>query len=159
MNIYLIRHGEAEKIEMGKKDFDRELTAAGRNKFRNAAEHWKNIIPSFDYIITSPLIRALQTAQILGDVFGYSKEIITDKKISPGGNTEALVEIANSLEGEEIVFVGHQPDFAEHLSKLLSREEILVEFKKGTIAKVSFNNKVRLSKGMLEFLIPAGIFK
>ncbi len=159
MNIYLIRHGDAEKAMIGKKDFDREITPSGRTKFKNAAEHWRNIIPSLDYIVTSPFIRAFQTAQILGEVFGFSKEIISDKKLSPGGNTESIIEIANSLEGEEIAFVGHQPDFAEHVSKLLSSEEIMVEFKKGAIAKISFNNKVRLSKGILEFLIPLGIFQ
>jgi len=159
MNIYLIRHGDAEKIVLGKKDFDRELTPAGKVKLRNAAEHWKNLIPSFDYIITSPLVRAYQTAQIVGEVYGYSKEIITDKKLSPGGKTDAIIEIANSLDGEDIAFVGHQPDFGEHLSELVSREEIMVEFKKGALAKISFNNKARPAKGLLEFLIPPGIFK
>ncbi len=144
---------------IGKKDFDRELTPSGRIKFKNAAEHLKNIIPSFDFIVSSPFVRAFQTAQILGEVFGYTKEIITEKKLSPGGSTESVVEIANALDGGEIAFVGHQPDFGEHVSNLLSGEEIMVDFKKGTVAKISFNNKVRLTKGILEFLIPAGIFK
>ena len=158
MNIYLIRHGDAEKAVIGKKDFDRELTVSGKTKLKNAAEQWKSVIPSFDHIISSPLVRAMQTAQIIGEVFGYNKEIIPDKKLSPGGKTEGVIEIANSLDGENLAFVGHQPDLGEHLSNLLSHEEILTEFKKGAVAKISFNNKARLSKGLLEFLIPPAVF-
>ena len=159
MNIYLIRHGDAEKAAIGKKDFDRELTSSGIIKIKNAAGNWGNLIPSFDYIISSPLKRALQTAQILGEVFNYNREIIIDKKLAPGSRTEDLVEIANALDGEEIAFVGHQPDFGEHVSNLISSEGAYVEFKKGAIAKISFGNKAHLSKGTLEFLIPTGVFK
>ncbi len=158
MNIYLIRHGEAEKAVIGKKDFDRELTVTGKAKLKNAAERWKAVIPRFDYIISSPLLRALQTAQVIGEVFGYSKDIISDKKLSPGGKTEGVIEIANSLDGEDFAFVGHQPDLGEHLSNLLANEEIMTEFKKGTVAKISFSSKARLSKGLLEFLIPPAVF-
>ena len=159
MNIYLIRHGDAEKAAIGKKDFDRDLTQSGRLKIKVAASGWKNFIASFDYIVSSPLIRALNTAKIIAEEYNFKKEIVIDKKLAPGSKTENLIEIANSLNYEDVAFVGHQPDMSEHLSNLISGNWANIDFKKGAIAKVSFNNKAHPSKGVLEFLIPAGTFK
>jgi len=159
MNIYLIRHGDAEKVEIGKKDFDRELTASGKIKMNNAAQFWKNIIDRFDSIYSSPLTRAYQTAEITAEVFGIKDKMIIDKKLSPGCKAESIVEIANSSDKEDIVFVGHQPDFSEILSGLISIKGANIDFKKGAIAKIVFGNKARLSRGLLEFLIPASVFK
>jgi phosphohistidine phosphatase len=159
MNIYLIRHGDAENASASKKDFDRELTVDGIEKIKRAAEGWKKIIPSFDQIITSPLTRAVQTAKIISDVFNHQHTLIVEKRLRAGGSTEDLIEVANYFEDQNIAFVGHQPDFSEHLSALISTSGAYADFKKGMIAKISFYNKVREGKGTLEFLIPAGLFK
>ena len=158
MNIYLIRHGEAEKSSINKKDFDRELTNPGKIKVKNAALAWSHYITPFDYLISSPLVRALQTAEIIAEYFEIKNEIIVDKRISTGGETSSIIEIANSLEAGNIAFVGHQPDFSEHLSVLISSNGANIDFKKAAIAKIYFPNKVHQSRGILEFLIPAGIF-
>jgi len=158
MNIYLIRHGDAEKVSIGKKDFDRELTPTGRIKFKTAVQNWKNLIKGFDFIVTSPLARAVQTANIIAGLYGREDKILIDKKLSCGSRTESIIEIANSLEGVDIAFVGHQPDFSEILSDLISAKGAYIDFKKGAIAKISFGNKVSAAKGTLEFLIPASIF-
>ncbi len=159
MNIYLIRHGDAERTSLSKKDFDRELTTSGLTKVKTAAINWKMLINSFDFIVSSPLKRAEQTASAIAEVYEFKKEILLDKRLSPGSKTENLIEIANSFSGEEIAFIGHQPDFSEHLSNMISTKGAYLEFKKGAIAKVSFYNKAHLGKGTLEFLIPAGAYK
>jgi phosphohistidine phosphatase len=159
MNIYLIRHGDAEKSSINKKDFDRDLTASGITKIKTAASSWKVLIENFDCIISSPLIRAHHTASVIAEVYGLKKDIIVDKKLSPGSRVESIIEIANSLSAENIAFVGHQPDLSEHLSGMISSKGAYLEFKKGAIAKISFYNKAHLGKGMLEFLIPASAYK
>jgi phosphohistidine phosphatase len=158
MNIYLIRHGDAEKISIGKKDSDRELTSTGRVKLKSAVINWKNLIKDLDFIITSPLTRAAQTANIIAEVYGAGDKIMIDKKLSPGSRTESIIEIANSLNGLEIAFVGHQPDLSEILSDLISPKAAYIDFKKGAIAKVSFGNKAGMARGTLEFLIPVSVF-
>jgi len=115
MNIYLIRHADAEKSSPSKKDYERKLTPEGISSIKAAVEGWKNLISSFDYIVSSPLKRAVQTAEIVAKSFYYKEEITTDKRIAVG-NTEELIEIANSLDGKEIAFVGHEPDFSNHVS-------------------------------------------
>ena len=159
MNIYLIRHGDAEKSSIGKKDYDRDLTASGITKIKTAAANWKALIENFDYIVSSPLIRAERTASTIAEIYGFKKDIIIDKKLSPGSKSESLIEIANYLSGEDIAFVGHQPDLSEHLSNMISSKGAYLEFKKGAIAKISFYNKAHLGKGMLEFLIPVSAYK
>jgi phosphohistidine phosphatase len=158
MNIYLIRHGVSEGISKGLKDFERKLTPEGELQIKNASLFWKNIIPGFDYILSSPYIRALQTAKIIASVYCHKQEIIIDKRLGCGSETDNLVEILNSFQAGEIAIVGHQPDLSNHLSRLISDSGIAVEFKKGAIAKISFGNKMRAGKGTLEFIVPPGFF-
>jgi phosphohistidine phosphatase len=158
MNIYLIRHSDSEGISKGLKDSERKLTPEGELKIKNASLFWKNIIPEFDYILSSPYIRAFQTAKIIASVYSYKKEIIIDKRLGCGSETDNLIEILNSYQSGDIAIVGHQPDLSNHLSRLISGSDITVEFKKGTIAKISFGNKIRLGKGALEFIVPPGFF-
>lgn len=157
MNIYLIRHGDSEKSSIDKKDSDRELTPNGKLITRTAASAWKKIIPSVDYIISSPYKRAVQTAEIIADVLKTGSDIITDKKLAPGSKTEDIVELVRAYNCENIILVGHQPDMAEHISALVSSSSIQVEFKKSAIAKISFGSRVRMGKGNLEFIIPPDI--
>jgi phosphohistidine phosphatase len=158
MNIYLIRHGDSEGISKGVKDAERKLTPDGEIKLKNATLFWKNIIPEFDYIISSPYLRALQTARIIASAYDHKKEIFIDKRLGCGSETADLIEILNSFQSGEIAIIGHQPDLSNHVSRLVSNSGAFVEFKKGAIAKISFNNKVREGKGVLEFLIPSGVF-
>lgn len=159
MNIYLIRHGDAEKALMSKKDSERRLTPEGENKTKVSSEGWKLLIPQFSHIISSPLIRALRTAEIVASVFKFPGNIIVDKRLTPGSKTEELIDIANEILGPEMAFVGHEPDFSEHVSHLISNSGAQVEFKKGMIAKISFNGKMKMSRGVLEFLIPVKAYK
>jgi len=158
MNIYLIRHSDSEGISKGLKDSERKLTPDGELKIRNASLFWKNLIPEFDYIFSSPYLRALQTAKIIASVYNHKKEIIVDKRLGCGSETESLIEILNSFQSGDIAIVGHQPDLSNHLSRLISVAGISIEFKKGAIAKIFFSNKVREGKGVLEFLVPSGFF-
>lgn len=159
MNIYLIRHGEAEKASLQKKDFDRKLTPEGEQKIEAAAEGWKLLISNFSHIISSPLTRAVQTAEIVAAVYKFHGKVLIDKRLSPGSKTQSIVDICYEIMGNDMAFVGHEPDFSEHFSNLISSAGAFVDFKKGMIAKIGFDGKVRLGKGVLEFLIPAKAYK
>jgi phosphohistidine phosphatase len=159
MNIYLIRHGDAEKASTQKKDSERKLTPDGEQKIKTAAEGWKLLIPSLSHIISSPLIRAMQTAEIVAKVFEFKGKINTDKRLISGAKTEDLIDLAVEIMGQDMAFVGHEPDFSEHVSRLISSSDVKIDFKKGMIAKISFDGKVKMSRGLLEFLIPAKTYK
>lgn len=159
MNLYLIRHGDADKPSASKPDFERELTLKGRESIKKAAEGWKNVIQPFNIIASSPLKRAVQTAEIIAAVFNYDQKIITDKRLASGSKPEDLIDFLRSFDNKNIAVVGHEPDMTRHLSALTSSSGLYTEFKKGTISKVNFEGRIRQGSGTLEFLIPAETFK
>jgi phosphohistidine phosphatase len=159
MNIYLIRHGDSEKISTNKKDTERKLTPDGEQKLKIAAEGWKLLVPQFSHIISSPISRALQTAEIIAQAYKFTGNIITDKRLISGNKTEGLIDLANEIMGHDMAFIGHEPDFSEHVSHLISNSVVRVDFKKGMIAKISFDGRAKMSRGVLEFLIPVKAYK
>lgn len=158
MIIYLIRHGDAEEHKIGRADSERKLTDEGKKKMHRAAEAWKNLIGGFDYLVSSPLIRAKETAEIAKEVFEFKDDILIDSRLAFGNNTDDIIALANELGGNVAMF-GHEPDFSAHVSNLISYGGALIDFKKGMIAKISFNGKAKLGAGTLEFLIPTKAFK
>jgi phosphohistidine phosphatase len=158
MNLYLVRHADAEKTQPGKRDHERKLTIEGRKSIEYASDRWKHFINHLDHICTSPYTRAVETAEIIAEAFEYNSEIIKDKVLSAGSNTKDLVELVNALEGNDILIVGHQPDLSQHLSNLISSRSASIEFRKTALAKISFNGKASFSRGYLEYLIPAEVF-
>ncbi len=158
MNLYLVRHADAEKTQPGKRDEDRRLTKQGKDRIKTASKGWMYIINRLDVICSSPYVRAMETAEIIAETFEYEKEIIKDKSLGSGCFTKDLISLVNSLDAENVMVVGHQPDLSEHVSYLISSTGSLVDFKKTAIAKIAFNGKVNLSKGYLEYLVPADAF-
>ncbi len=158
MNLYFVRHADAEKTQPGKRDQERKLTKDGRNSIEFAAVRWKYFIKHLDHICTSPYVRAVETAEITAEAFDYKGEIIKDKVLSAGSNTKDLVELVNALEANDILIVGHQPDLSEHLSNLISSRGASIEFRKTALAKISFKAKASFSRGYLEYLIPVEVF-
>lgn len=159
MNLYLIRHATAEDYSISKSDFDRELTHEGRKKMEAAAKGWLSFIDEPDAFVSSPLVRAVQTAEIVKKVYGSEKEIFLDKRLAAGrSRTDRIIEIAEEYQVENIAMFGHEPDFSEHVSNLISSSGAMVNFRKGAIAKISFRGKARISGGVLEFFIPVKVF-
>jgi len=158
MNIYFVRHADAESISSSISDFNRKLTADGEQTLKIALRNWKKFIPPFDKIISSPYLRALQTAQIIAAAYGIYNSIQTDDRTASGGKSEDIIKIANSFEANDILFVGHEPDLSNNVSSLISADRVNLSFQKGTIAKVVFRDKAALAKGRLEFIIPLEAF-
>lgn len=154
MNIYLIRHGKAEPANPAKKDFERLLTPEGEKIVAESTKIWKNFINHFDEIICSPYLRAKKTAAIIADAFNFEKEVIDDKILEPGSITENLIELANSIDGKNIAFIGHQPDMSYHIASLVSTGEVNLKFSPASVCKISFDGKVTAAKGELRFLLP-----
>lgn len=159
MNLYLLRHSIAEKISPVKNDFDRELTQEGKDLLKDAAAYWKKIIQGFDLIITSPLVRAVQTSDIITEIFGYNREVIKDNNLATGARTSDLIEILNTYGLENIACIGHQPDLSFHVSNLISNTGCYLHFPPASICKIRIEGTAKFSKGELIYMIPPEIFK
>ena len=158
MKVYLIRHGDAEQGSLTRRDFDRELTPHGIEKMKKTVIGWKNYIKHFDLLVSSPFVRALQTARIIADAYDMNEKLIVDDRIACGCRTDDIINIANSVGAEKIAFIGHEPDMSSHISNLIASNDINLEFKKGMIAKISFGGKARFSRGVLQYMIPSELF-
>jgi phosphohistidine phosphatase len=142
MNLYILRHGIA--VEHGapgyENDADRPLTAEGERKLRRIAEAMEELDLSFNLILSSPLVRAHQTAQIVAKALGASKRLELSDTLVPGGNTAELIALINQLQPspENVLLVGHEPYLSGLISLLVSGTEgLAITMKKGGLCKLS----------------------
>ncbi len=131
--LYFIRHGIAADHTGFEHDFDRPLTDQGIAKTSAIAQRFAALGLCFDRILTSPLVRAQQTAELLR-VAGLCGVIEEFGALAPGGDVEALVSWWSGLSpvqaGETIAIVGHQPDLGQWAEWLLwgqTMEKLIVK--------------------------------
>jgi phosphohistidine phosphatase len=141
MNIFILRHGIAVEPEdwNSKSDAERPLIPKGEQRLREAAVAMEKMKISFDAIISSPYLRAKQTAEIIAKHFKLQKELAFSDDLIPGGNPQALIRQINDLNPapENILLVGHEP-FLSRLIALLSSGSptATIEMKKGGLCKL-----------------------
>jgi phosphohistidine phosphatase len=142
MNLYLLRHGLA--VEPGaadySKDSERPLTPKGERKLWKIAEAMENLELSFDWVLTSPYVRARQTAQIVAEALELRKKLEMSENLTPAGSTKKLIETIQHREPlpEEVLLVGHEPFLSGLISLLVSgNNELLITMKKGCLCKLS----------------------
>jgi phosphohistidine phosphatase len=120
MKLYVIRHAIAIERGGGMADEDRYLTPRGRELFRLTAKTFakKGIIP--DRIVTSPLVRCVQTADILAEALAFSGELAVSRDLAPGFDLAGLYRIISSCGGaQKIAIIGHEPDLGILVEALL----------------------------------------
>lgn len=135
MIIHMVRHAEA--IERGPliPEEHRFLTRRGRRRFRKAAKILAALGIKPDIILTSPLIRTVQTADILAETLRYKRELAVSAPLSPGFRPEALEDLLKTNpRAEEIILVGHEPDLGLVAQALLSVQAPCTLPKGGTIS-------------------------
>ncbi|CAD5927580.1 putative protein sll0400 [Planktothrix tepida] len=136
-DLYLIRHGIAAEHGTYQNDDERPLTQEGDRKTRKVASRLKELELEFDIILTSPLIRARQTAEIL-KAAGLSQQLEECAALAPGGNLHDWVSWYNNWKttsAKAFALVGHQPDLGHWAELLLwgNFQESLIVKKAGVI--------------------------
>lgn len=158
MNLYLIRHSNAEKPSPFKSDSNRELTSEGINLIMKGSKFLRTIAPELELILSSPYNRAFQTAEIIANSYDNKVKLIKENNLAAGCSTSTLIEVVSYYEEQNIAVIGHQPDISNHISNLTSNGNINLIFKPATISKISFESKIGFNKGLLEILIPSEVF-
>lgn len=121
MRLYLVRHSEAVDRVPSMPDAARYLSARGRLSFREMARRFRDAGGRPTRILTSPFVRAVQTAEILSETLRYDGEVVVDPRLSPGFDVAKLSAVLDGCPREkEIAFVGHEPDLGGILTRLLS---------------------------------------
>jgi phosphohistidine phosphatase len=158
MNLYILRHGiAAERGTPGfSNDADRPLTPKGERKLWQVAEAMEALGLCFDVILTSPFVRARQTADIVAEAFNARKWIETADSLTPSGSAKALIDRINRLKPppEDVLLVGHEPYLSELISLLVTGDsKMSLALKKGGLCKLEV---ARLTPGRcaaLEWLL------
>ena len=120
MELFLLRHGLA--VERGTagivNDADRPLTPHGRRQLHKIAAAMWQMKLSFDVILSSPLLRARQTAELVAKELKLKKRPAFADELQPGGNAKILIQSLAALKPppENVLLVGHEPDLSNLIS-------------------------------------------
>jgi len=122
MRLYIVRHGEAEKIgDAVTRDADRQLTARGEETVGIMGRALARIDRGIGTIITSPLARAIKTGALLKHELADKPLLRSSDNLSPGFRGKALLQEVLSLSpAEGIVVVGHEPDLSRFVAYLVA---------------------------------------
>jgi len=140
--LYILRHAIAvQRGSSGYPNDDRPLTEDGKDKMRKAARGIANVIEKIDVILTSPLIRAHDTAKIAAEAMGADHKIEVCRELLPGSSAKKLLlYLAKYKNLDHIMIVGHEPDLGYLASAVLGSEHPLIEFKKGALCCIEVSS-------------------
>ncbi len=156
MDIYLIRHGIPAELdnEIGEEGF-RYLTIAGRNHCKVVAHKLKELKAEFDVMISSPLVRAVQTAETFAAIMKYNGEIRTAIELIGGSSFSRFLQLLKrNSHFKSIAFFGHAPDVNIYSLAMLNEQNIKdlnINFKNASVCKINYD--INSEKGKFEWFL------
>jgi phosphohistidine phosphatase len=141
MELYLLRHGIAvmrDDLDF-ERDNERPLTPKGKRQLRQIAAAMKKMGLRFDLILSSPYLRAKQTAEIVAEPLKLQKKLAFSDELTPGGNPKALIQQLNATHpnANAVLLVGHEPYLSRLIGLLTTGETNLgMDLKKGGLGKL-----------------------
>jgi phosphohistidine phosphatase len=156
--LYFVRHGEAGHHSAAADDDERPLTAAGADALRAAAPLWRRLNLRPDLVLSSPLPRALQTAELVVEGIGASPPPEPDERLRPGATWGDLARAMAARPGaRRVMFVGHEPDLSSVVRLLTGAAS--VRMRKGGIACVEFPGVPEPGAGELAWLLDPDLYE
>jgi phosphohistidine phosphatase len=155
LELHLLRHAHAgDPLKWAGDDFDRPLSTRGAGQAEALGRHLDGLGLQFDAIISSPLARASQTAEIVAA--RLNGRVRLDDRLS-GPLSLAIVEEILRDAGDPVrpILVGHDPDFSELLAVLTGAWSL--PMRKGSLAQLDLRRPLQPGTGILRFLLPPGL--
>ncbi len=155
MQLYFLRHGLAEDREQWTNNDDqRPLTAKGKKRMAKEGKRMKELGIEPNIILTSPLVRAKQTAEIAAEQLDLENKVKEDARLGPGFAVPAVKEILSEYrDAGSIMLVGHEPDFSETVGSLVGSGRVVC--KKGGLALVELEQLDSLQGELVWLLSPS----
>lgn len=123
MELFVLRHGKAEVRAVDTDDAERALTGQGREEIKKIGRGTVTMGYTFDLIATSPLKRARETAEIIGDTSKHDSKIQVWDLLSPAGDLDSLLRQICTAGGDgsgSILVVGHEPQLSALISRVIA---------------------------------------
>ena len=158
--LYLIRHGLAEaRGDAWPDDTKRPLTDEGMSRMRKAARGLVRLGVSIDVVLSSPLVRARQTAELVVSGLSSRPTLVSIDSLAPEGTYAAITaDLEKHARKNRIALVGHEPAIGELAARLLgSRHPI--EFKKGAVCRIDVDDLPPVGPGKLRWMLTPKILR
>ncbi|MEP7246556.1 MAG: histidine phosphatase family protein [Gammaproteobacteria bacterium] len=162
IELIIVRHAIAFERDEKRwpEDRSRPLSPDGRHRFRQAASGLARWFPKVDLLLTSPLERARQTAQILTEVAGWPRAA-ERAELDPGTDPAMTLTSLRQPRVDRLALVGHEPHLS-HLIELCVAEpsaRLQMKLKKGAVAVIWFESAIRAGSGQLLALVPPRLLR
>lgn len=160
LELYLIRHGlAAERGPSYPDDSKRPLTSRGIASIREEAKALNELAIEFDLIISSPLTRTRQTADVIAETLTQKPVVTTSDALAPGGTPAQVIgDILKHAKKSRIALVGHEPNIGELTARLIGARSP-IEFKKGAICRIDFDGLPPKAVGQLRWFLPPRVLR
>ena len=156
MDLYVIRHADA--LALGERgiteDAERPLSEVGETQAKTVGKglQAKGIRPRF--IVSSPLIRARQTAEGIQRQFAADRPTLqVAEELAPGFKAKQLARFLRGLSADALAVVGHQPDLAEWVAWLVGSKKAQIDLAKAGVALIRCPDRARKGAGTLTWLV------
>jgi len=160
VQLYLIRHGiAAERGEAYPDDSQRPLTAEGISRLRKQVKGLNALGVRLDVIISSPLVRTRQTADIVSDGLAGKPDVVLSDALAPEGtSTVVFQELARHAKKRAVALVGHEPNLGQLAARLIGTRHAL-EFKKGGVCRIDVESLPPKGAGSLRYFLPPRLLR
>ena len=158
--IYLIRHGLAEERgDSWPDDAKRPLTDEGISRMRKSVRGLSRLGVTLDVVLTSPLVRARQTAEIVAAGVSPRPSLISAESLAPDGSFAAVVaDLEKHVRKGRIALVGHEPGIGELAARLIGSRHA-IEFKKGAVCRIDVEALPPSGPGDVRWLLTPKILR
>jgi phosphohistidine phosphatase len=156
MDLYIIRHADAQPLGEGgiEDDGERPLTVTGQSQCGPLAAALQRSGVNLERIVTSPLLRARQTAEgLLKHLGSPAPDLHTCDQLAPGGKRRKLTRFLRGLHAQSVAIVGHEPDLSDYTGWLIGSKKAQIDLAKAGIACIHFEDEPDKGAGVLTWLV------
>lgn len=161
--LYIMRHGVAAagRTPEYPEDAKRPLTPVGKKKMQEISKGLKRLDVAVDWIVSSPLVRAVETAEIIAAALLAEGQLEQSETLSPGGSAEALIaHLAKHPHRRRVLVVGHEPDLSDLAARLMGAgRHVNLAFKKGGCCLIRFEEFPPRSPGQLTWWLTPRVLR
>jgi len=155
--LYIIRHAWSEECGIDQDDYDRRLTKKGRKRFERFVRYMQDFGLEIDLVVTSPLVRTRETAEIIVDTLKTPRIEIHDS-LAPGSHWQEIAEWTTEENVPKVAWVGHAPCVGRLVARSIGDKNAAIRMQKGAIASICLENGFS-QPGELQWLVTAQVIE
>jgi len=160
VEIYILRHGDAEPRSADVEEADRKLTSKGRRDVERVMRAASAAKVRPDLVFTSPYRRAVETAEIAIQQLDPKPKLVETEALLPEGRPEQVwKELRSHSAANETLLAGHEPQLSNLVAYLLGTPELRLDLKKGALVRIWMEKLGTAPRGELKWVVTPGLVR